>query len=115
MGATLSPLQLREFLKNIRPDFGLEGAESKEVSGLPLEEVVVFHDKCIEFHLGIHKGIVWAKIDEELLNEQFVVFEPSWLVIWSVQEWLKVVEGHPRECFGTRAKTVVFKAKTLQS
>ena len=39
MGVTLSPLQLREFPKNVGPDFGLEGAESKEVSGLPLEEV----------------------------------------------------------------------------
>ena len=41
VGAALSPLQLREFLKNIRPDFGMEGAESEEVSGLPLEEVEV--------------------------------------------------------------------------
>ena len=38
-GVALSPLQLREFPKNIGPDFGLEGAESKEVSGLPSEEV----------------------------------------------------------------------------
>ena len=41
MGATLSPLWLREFPKNIRPDFRLEGAESEEVSGLPSEEVEV--------------------------------------------------------------------------
>ena len=41
MGPTLSPLQLGEFLKNIRPDFGSEGAESKEVSGLPSEEAEV--------------------------------------------------------------------------
>ena len=41
MGATLSPLRLGEFPKNVRPDFGSEGAESKEVSGLPLEEVEV--------------------------------------------------------------------------
>ena len=38
-GVALSPLQLGGFLKNIGPDFGSEGAESKEVSGLPLEEV----------------------------------------------------------------------------
>ena len=41
MGATLSPLQLGEFLKNVRLDFGLEGVESEEVSGLPLEEAEV--------------------------------------------------------------------------
>ena len=38
-GAALSPLWLGGFLKNIGPDFGLEGAESEEVSRLPLEEV----------------------------------------------------------------------------
>ena len=37
-GVALSPLQLRGFPKNIRLDFGLEGAESEEVSGLPSEE-----------------------------------------------------------------------------
>ena len=41
MGVTLSPLQLGESPKNIGLDFGSEGAESKEVSGLPLEEVEV--------------------------------------------------------------------------
>ena len=41
VGATLSPLRLGEFQKNVRPDFRSEGAESKEVSGLPLEEVEV--------------------------------------------------------------------------
>ena len=41
MGAALSLLWLREFPKNIRPDFGSEGAESKEVSKLPLEEAEV--------------------------------------------------------------------------
>ena len=40
-GAALSPLWLGEFLKNVRADFGLESADSKEVSGLPLEEVEV--------------------------------------------------------------------------
>ena len=34
-GVALSPLQLRGFPKNVGPDFGLEGAESKEVSRLP--------------------------------------------------------------------------------
>ena len=41
VGAALSPLQLREFLKNIGPDFRSEGVESEEVSGLPLEEAEV--------------------------------------------------------------------------
>ena len=41
MGATLSPLQLGEFPKNIGLDLGSEGAESKEVSGFPSEEVEV--------------------------------------------------------------------------
>ena len=38
VGATLSPLQLGEFLKNVGPDFGSEEAESEEVSRLPSEE-----------------------------------------------------------------------------
>ena len=41
VGAALSPLWLGEFPKNVGPDFGSEGMESKEVSGLPLEEVEV--------------------------------------------------------------------------
>ena len=36
-GAALSPLQLGEFPKNVRPDFGSEGAESEEVSRSPSE------------------------------------------------------------------------------
>ena len=40
-GATLSPLWLGEFPKNVRLDFRSESVESKEVSGLPLEEVEV--------------------------------------------------------------------------
>ena len=40
-GAALSPLQLRESLKNVGVKFRLEGVESKEVSELPLEEVEV--------------------------------------------------------------------------
>ena len=39
MGVALSPLWLRGFPKNVRPDFRSEGAESEEVSGLPSEEV----------------------------------------------------------------------------
>ena len=41
VGAALSPLQLGESLKNIRVEFGLEGAESEEVSELLSEEVEV--------------------------------------------------------------------------
>ena len=41
MGVTLSPLQLRELPKNVGVEFRLEGAESEEVSGFPLEEVEV--------------------------------------------------------------------------
>ena len=41
MGVTLSPLQLGESLKSVKAEFRLEGAESKEVSGLPLEEAEV--------------------------------------------------------------------------
>ena len=40
-GAALSPLRLGEFPKNVGADFRSEGAESKEVSGLPLEEAEV--------------------------------------------------------------------------
>ena len=41
MGVTLSPLRLRESPKNVGVEFGSEGAESKEVSGLPSEEAEV--------------------------------------------------------------------------
>ena len=41
MGVALSLLRLRESLKIVRVEFGLEGAESEEVSGLPLEEAEV--------------------------------------------------------------------------
>ena len=41
MGAALSPLRLGESPKNIRAEFGSEGAESEEVSKLLLEEVEV--------------------------------------------------------------------------
>ena len=41
VGATLSPLWLREFPKNVGVDFGLESADSEEVSRLPSEEAEV--------------------------------------------------------------------------
>ena len=41
MGVALSLLRLRESPKNVRAEFRLEGAESEEVSELPLEEVEV--------------------------------------------------------------------------
>ena len=44
MGATLSPLQLGESPRNIRAEFGSEGAESKEVSELPSEEAEVLEE-----------------------------------------------------------------------
>ena len=40
-GATLSPLRLGESPKNVGAGFKPEGAESEEVSELPLEEVEV--------------------------------------------------------------------------
>ena len=55
-GAALSPLRLGGFLKNVRPDFGLEGAESEEVSGLPLEEAEL-SEQPLEGVLG--KGLEW--------------------------------------------------------
>ena len=58
MGATLSPLQLREFLKNVGPDFRSEGVESEEVSGLPLEEVEV-SEQPSEGMSG--KGLEWKE------------------------------------------------------
>ena len=41
MGAALSPLQLWEYPESIGAECGSEGAESEEVSELPLEEVEV--------------------------------------------------------------------------
>ena len=40
-GVALTPSWLGESLKNVGVEFGLEGAESKEVFGLLLEEVEV--------------------------------------------------------------------------
>ena len=41
MGVALSPLWLGESPKNVGVEFGLEGVESEEVSGLPSEEAEV--------------------------------------------------------------------------
>ena len=57
-GVTLSPLQLRESPKNIRAEFGSEGAESKEVTGLPSEEAE-FLEQLLE---GVSdKGSEWKE------------------------------------------------------
>ena len=58
MGVTLSPLWLGESLRNIRAEFGLEGAESEEVSGFPLEEVEV-SEQPLERVLG--EGSEWKE------------------------------------------------------
>ena len=58
MGATLSPLRLGEFLKNVRLDFGSEGAESEEVSRLHSEEAEVLEQPS-EGMLG--KGLEWKE------------------------------------------------------
>ena len=41
MGATLSLLQLQEYLENVGAEFILEGVELEEISKLPLEEAEV--------------------------------------------------------------------------
>ena len=58
MGVALSPLQLRESLKNVRVEFGSEGAESEEVSELPLEEAEV-SEQPSEGVLG--EGLEWKE------------------------------------------------------
>ena len=58
MGVALSPLQLRESPKNVRAEFGSEGVESEEVSGLPSEEVEVLEQPS-EGVLG--KGSEWKE------------------------------------------------------
>ena len=58
MGVTLSPLWLRGFPKNIRADFRSEGAESKEVSRLPSEEVEL-SEQLSEGVSG--KGLEWKE------------------------------------------------------
>ena len=46
MGATLSPLRLRESPRNVGAEFGSEGAESEELSELPSEEAEAVSLKC---------------------------------------------------------------------
>ena len=58
MGAALSPLRFGGFPKNVRPDFGSEGAESEEVSGLPSEEVEL-SEQPLEGVLG--EGLEWKE------------------------------------------------------
>ena len=58
MGVALSPLWLRGFLKNVGLDFGLKGVESKEVSGLPSEEVELTEQPS-EGVLG--EGLEWKE------------------------------------------------------
>ena len=58
VGVALTPLQLRESPKSIGVEFRSEGAESKEVSGLPLEEVEVLKQPS-EGVLG--KGSEWKE------------------------------------------------------
>ena len=57
-GVALSPLWLRESPKSIRLEFGSEGVESKEVSGLPSEEVEV-SEQPSEGVLG--EGLEWKE------------------------------------------------------
>ena len=57
-GVTLSPLQLRESPKNVGVEFRLEGVESKEVSGLPLEEAEV-SEQPLEGVSG--EGLEWKE------------------------------------------------------
>ena len=57
-GVTLSPLWLGGFPKNVRLDFGSEGAESKEVSGSPLEEVEL-SEQPLEGMSG--EGLEWKE------------------------------------------------------
>ena len=58
MGIALSPLWFGESPKNVRVEFGLEGVESEEVSGLPLEEAEV-SEQPSEGVLG--EGLEWKE------------------------------------------------------
>ena len=46
-----------------------EHRQLKKVDEEPCRFVAVFHDERVEFCLSIRKGIVWAEVDEELLDE----------------------------------------------
>ena len=58
MGVALTPLQLGESLKSIGAEFRSEGAETKGVSGLSLEEVEV-SEQPLEGVSG--KGLEWKE------------------------------------------------------
>ena len=58
MGITLSLLQLGESPKNVRAESILEGAESEEVSKLPLEEAEVL-EQPLEGVSG--EGLEWKE------------------------------------------------------
>ena len=58
VGAALPPLWLGEFPKNVGLDFGSEGVESEEISGLPSEEVEV-SEQPSEGMLG--EGLEWKE------------------------------------------------------
>ena len=58
VGVALSLLWLGESPKNVRVEFVLEGAESKEVSGLPSEEAEVL-EQLSEGVLG--EGLEWKE------------------------------------------------------
>ena len=58
MEVTLSPLWLGESPKDVGVEFRSEGAESKEVSRFPLEEVEV-SEQPLERVLG--KGLEWKE------------------------------------------------------
>ena len=57
-GVALFPLQLGESPKNVGLEFGSEGVESEEVSGLPLEEVELL-EQPLEGVLS--KGLEWKE------------------------------------------------------
>ena len=57
-GVALSPLWLGESPKNAGVEFGSEGVDSKEVSGLPSEEVEV-SEQPLEGVLG--EGLEWKE------------------------------------------------------
>ena len=58
MGVALTPLWLRESLKNVGAEFGSEGVESREVSGLPLEEAEVLEQPLEEM---LVEGLEWKE------------------------------------------------------
>ena len=67
----LNPLRKRRvcFLKERPVIVVAERRQPEEIDEEPCHFVAVLHNKCIEFHLSIREGIVWAKVDKELLDE----------------------------------------------